>query len=103
MSRITSKMLDTLASRLNPAMKRPMEPRTMRPEGGTLRANVGNFHIYAGYRCYSLHEMNNESGGVISHYSGSAAEMYGYLRGMLDEIRRRNESAPLAINATMAA
>ena len=65
MNRITDKMLDKLAERLNKVTGSPETPYT-RLDDGQLRANVGNFHISHAYGGVCLHRMSNESGGVAT-------------------------------------
>lgn len=61
--RITDKMLDTLAGRLNKLTGSP-ETSYTRGEDGRLRANVGNYYISHAYGGVCLHRMSNENGGV---------------------------------------
>ena len=65
MTRITIKFLNAQCTRLNRMTGSPMEPYTKSPEG-TLKANVGCFHISRAYGGYCLHRMHNEGGGVSS-------------------------------------
>ena len=63
METITKTVLDRKVEHLNRITNSPAEPYT-RMDDGTLRANVGNYHLSSAYGGYSLHRMCNESGGA---------------------------------------
>jgi hypothetical protein len=89
--RITEKQLDALCERLNKATGSPLAAYTRRDDG-TLRANVGNYHISHAYGGVCLHRMCDESGGVTTPLSTGHVPkrelwnlMHAYLRGIESE------------------
>lgn len=77
--RITDKMLDTLAARLNKLTGSP-EDAYSRDADGRLRANVGHYHISHAYGGVCLYRMYNEDGGVtcvsLPHHGGHVPRRY---------------------------
>ena len=63
MERVTNKMLERAVEMLNNLAERPTEPWT-KQDDGTIRANLGNFHISGAYGGVSLHEMQTDGGGI---------------------------------------
>ena len=63
MQRITRKQLDSLVQLINEITGAPLKPYE-RQGDGTLRANVGNFHLSMAYGGYCIHRMQNDEGGV---------------------------------------
>ena len=61
--RITIRDLEGVVNRLNRITNNPLTPwRTN--ANGKLRANIGNYHIDWAYGGCTLHQMQNEAGGV---------------------------------------
>ena len=65
--RITDKHLQYRVDRINEVLNRPKESWT-RKKDGSLRANIGNFHLGGAYGRTSLQEMMNEGGGVTQTF-----------------------------------
>jgi len=68
MDRITNKQLEILADRMNEVTGSPKEAWT-RAKDGTLKANIGNFHISRAYGGACVHRMMSEGGGVTTPIS----------------------------------
>lgn len=84
-SRITNKQLEFLVDRINQLTNSPMAPWT-RQKDGTLKANIGNYHISGAYGGVCLHRMMNESGGVttpLSYGHVPKRELYNQLRAFI--------------------
>lgn len=86
--RITDKMLDTLAARLNKLTGSPAAAYT-RDADGRLRANVGNYHVDHAYGGVCLHRMHNDAGGVTCPLAGGHVPkrqlwdmMHAYIAGI---------------------
>lgn len=76
--RISAANLNMVIKRINSAMGSPQEPYT-KDADGKYHANVGNFHLSQAYGGYSLHRMENASGGasdVLSCGHTSARSLY---------------------------
>lgn len=92
MDRITDKMLDKLAERINAATGSPLTSYT-RDENGRLRANVGNFHISHAYGGVCLHRMSNEGGGVTTPLANGHVkkrELWDAMQAFLSGIEFKN-------------
>jgi hypothetical protein len=83
--RVTVRDLDAIANRLNVMTGSPTEAYT------NGRANVGNFHISQAYGGYSLHRIDNASGGIrevlrLGHVPARELQtaMFAYIYGMMD-------------------
>lgn len=75
--RITMKGLEAKVTRLNTVLNRPVTAWTKTEQG--CRANIGNYHLSASYRCLNLHYMCNENGGVHSIKSGTKQDIADYI------------------------
>lgn len=85
MDRITDKMLDKLAERINVATGSPLTSYT-RDGDGRMRANIGNYHISHAYGGVCLHRMSNEGGGVttpLSHGHVPKRELWNAMQSFL--------------------
>jgi len=89
--RITYKMLQTMADKLNHQTKSPIDPWT-KGEDGRTRANIGNYHISAAYGGYALHRTMNEGGGIRDITGGyrTPAELAGLIRAYSEGLRDAN-------------
>lgn len=88
MNRITKRNLEYLVERINVETGSPLEPWTKRADG-TLKANIGNYHLSGAYGGYCLHRMLNDGGGVTTPLvSGHVPkrELYNRMRSFLDGI-----------------
>ena len=63
MQRITDKHLQQLCDYINELTNSPKEPYT-REESGSVKANIGNYHLYHAYGGVCLHRMVNDGGGI---------------------------------------
>lgn len=91
MQRITEKMLENLADRINAATDSPDKPWGDHKDGS--KANIGNYHISYAYGGACLHRMMNKGGGVncpIQDYHSPKRELFGkmdaYLSGLSDRV-----------------
>ena len=66
MSQITLSMLKAKIDYLNELTNSPAKP--YENVNGSLKANIGNFHLYQAYGAYGLHRMVNEGGGVTDQH-----------------------------------
>jgi hypothetical protein len=92
--RTSIKTLETLCRWINERTGSPLEPYT-RDESGTLRANVGNYHLSGAYGGVCLHRMQNESGGVTTpliHGHVPKRELEAAMRSFLAGIDTAQES-----------
>ena len=62
MNRITVKDLERVVLRINRETGNP--ETSYSKKGDKYTANIGNYHLDGAYGGYSLHQMDNESGGV---------------------------------------
>jgi len=93
MDRITDKMLDNLALRINKATGSP-ETAYTRQADGRLRANVGNYHVSHAYGGVCLHRMSNECGGVTCPLDQGHApkrELWGRMQAFLAGLEAAKE------------
>ena len=86
--RITEKMLEQLAARINSATNSPATSYTRTAEG-RMRANVGNYHISYAYGGACLHRMSSTGGGVCTPLGAGHVtkrelreQMHAYLAGL---------------------
>ena len=96
MDRITMKQLEYLVDQINKATNSPLEPWTRQPDG-TIKANIGNYHLSGAYGGYCLHRMHNDAGGVTTplvYGHVPKRELYGKMRAFLDGINVASESKP---------
>ena len=63
MERINEKDLDAVIGRINEITGNAKEPYS-KQDDGTVKANVGNYHLDCSYGGYALSQMVNESGGI---------------------------------------
>ncbi len=85
MNRVTLTQLAGLINRLNRVTGSPFEPYSC-DESGTLRANVGCYHLSRAYGGYALHRICNESGGCSEpFYTGHspARDLYNRIHAYL--------------------
>ena len=76
--RITIKMLENLADRINELTDNPNTPWSKNADN-KMKANIGNYHISQCYGGVCLHQMFNDGGGVTSrlqNYHGPCAFLY---------------------------
>lgn len=93
MDRITDKMLDNLALRINKATGSPETAYTRKAEGG-MRANVGNYHVSHAYGGVCLQRMSNEGGGVTCPLGNGHVpkrELWGQPQAFLSGIESTKE------------
>lgn len=88
MQRITNNQLESLVTYINTLTGSPQTPYT-RDEQGSLKANVGNFHLYFAYGGVNVHRMSNESGGVNTPICSGCTtkrelfeKMHSFIRGL---------------------
>ena len=87
MERITVKNLEAVVDRINTIAGTPPKP-WVRGEDGTVKGQIGNYHLDGAYGGYALHQMVNEGGGITATISGyrSKRELYDmlhtFIRGM---------------------
>lgn len=84
--RITDKMLELKAKRLNEYTGAPLEPYT-RNEAGQLKANIGNFHLSHAYGGVCLHRMHNDAGGIttpIISFHTTKRDLYDRMNAFMD-------------------
>lgn len=77
MRRINTKDLENKVNYLNELTGNALTPYTRTEEGMT--SNIGNYHLYWAYGGVTLHQMNNEGGGVTEPLScglGTKKELY---------------------------
>ena len=87
MQRMTESQLNAVVTRLNQLTHSPEQSWTQQPNG-TLKANVGNYHLYHAYGSVSLVRMHNESGGVESIIGlGTKRELYAQLQAYIAGIQ----------------
>ena len=63
MERITQKQLQAVVDRINRMTGSPLESWTRQPDG-TIKANIGNYHLSGAYGGVCLYQMVSEGGGV---------------------------------------
>jgi hypothetical protein len=89
--RITRKQLDALVARLNDITGSPTAAWT-RHADGTLKANIGNYHISGAYGGVCLHRMMTDGGGVTTPLTCGHVpkrELFNQLRAYIDGLELR--------------
>ena len=86
MERITEKQLEAVVERINRMTGSPLASYTKQADG-SLKANIGNYHLDYAYGSVGLVRMHNESGGVESIISldtkrGLYNRMHAYCAGL---------------------
>jgi hypothetical protein len=69
MERVTEKQLKALVERINVITGNPTEAWTKQGDG-TIKANIGNYHLDWAYSGCQLCQMMNEGGGVNTPIGG---------------------------------
>ena len=90
MTRITTKDLEFLVSRINKLTNSPAESWTR--EDGTSKAGVNNYHLDSAYGGVKLVRMTNESGGVslVSRNGyGTKKELYYQLDAIITGLQMK--------------
>lgn len=90
--RITNKQLEHLVDRINELTGSPKTAWTRQPDG-SLRANIGNYHISGAYGGVCLHRMMNDGGGVttpLSYGHIPKRELYDQLRAFIAGLECKN-------------
>jgi hypothetical protein len=90
MNRITEKMLRTKIDYLNDITNSPKTAWT-RQTDGSLKANIGNYHLYQCLGIVALESIMNEGGGVHRILTGSTKRelfnlLNAYIAGYLESI-----------------
>jgi len=88
MDRITIKHLNRQCEILNEITGSPIAP-WLRNGDGTLKAQIGNYHISQCYGGVCLHRMFNEGGGVtcpLDNYHGPKRELFEKMRAYISGI-----------------
>lgn len=94
MKRITMQDLEAVVSRLNKLCRTPEVPWT-RDKNGKFKANIGNYHLSGAYGGWTLHQMDNESGGVevpIRCGYVSKRELYNLLQAFINGIENQRRA-----------
>lgn len=88
-NRIKTSDLEALVKRINAETGSPHATYSGKSVDGTLKANVGNYHLSGAYGGWALHRIANESGGASDVFNSghvSKRELYqlmsAYLRGL---------------------
>lgn len=91
-ARVTDRQLQALVDQINERTGSPARPWRSLGDGKGCAANVGNYHIDAGYGGVCLHRMANEAGGVttpLTYGHVPKRELYGLLRAFLTGLEAR--------------
>lgn len=94
MTRTTVAHLQHLVDQINRTTNSPMESWT-RQDDGSLKANIGNYHLSSAYGGYALHRMHNDAGGVTTPIGGGhmpKRELWDRMRAYLDGINAAYKS-----------
>jgi hypothetical protein len=84
MARITRKMADTMAARLNEVLGRPTETYVLDESTGTYKAQLGCIHLSAQNGAHNVYVMANEAGGCRGlAYGLTTREAYDWLSAAL--------------------
>jgi len=89
MERITDKILNNLADRINEVTKNPITSYT-KYKNGKMKSNVGNYYIDWAYGGVALYQMTNEVGGVADVFGSgytTKRDLYNRLRAFLEGMR----------------
>jgi hypothetical protein len=83
--------LQVLVDDINRLTGSPLKPWT-RQADGTMKANIGNYHLSGAYGGVCLHQMSNESGGVrtpLSYGHVPKRELYGMLQAFISGLQAK--------------